>query len=375
MFFIVFGAGYVKVTDEIYYNYVFNYTDHLGNIRSSWTYDDKAGGLKIMEESHYYPFGLKHKMYNVQQFVFVSPPDGSPEYMAPVLMEGGSKPLINPYKYKYNGKEWQDDLGVNMYDYGARNYDAAIGRWMNIDPLAEISRRWSPYNYAMNNPIFFIDPDGKKVINGHQVQRDEALKTKNEAKSDFDSKYSSENMSKKDFDSKEKWNDYKESKKILNDANKNYEKAQADFDKVQSIIDNFSNIDPDNFNRIDNLTYKNNQNEEQNIDVIVSVKNSYEYGGAKNEFSYNPIDGNIRSNKVWVRIDGSMSNNGYAVPHEFGHIVGMAESPAAYYNATRVTHDCQDPKNRNSIQSKSAMDWQERYIKLYNKKYGNNPGK
>src|SRR5690606_27955377 len=135
------AEGYVKATrldksqTELSFNYIYNYTDHLGNVRLSYTLDPQAGTLKIVDETeargsrmpkkrrshktndseqnHYYPFGLRHEIHY--------PSSRIRDFRAAEGLNGGqvgdSVELENvtktEYMYKYNGKEWQDELGLD----------------------------------------------------------------------------------------------------------------------------------------------------------------------------------------------------------------------------------------------------------------------
>ena len=95
---------------------------------------------------YYYPFGLTYNSYS----------------------RGNSA----PQDYLYNGKEIQNELDLGWYDYQARQYDPAIGRFLSIDPAASLMRRFSPYAYAFDNPVRFTDPDGMIPFDGVERRDD-----------------------------------------------------------------------------------------------------------------------------------------------------------------------------------------------------------
>ena len=110
----------------------FNLRDHLGNVRVVIRKGGN-GQAEIVQQKGYYPFGGEISQFSTG---------------------------TGTNRHWYNGKELQDDLNLYWYDYGARFYDPELARWHTIDNKAEKYYQFSPYVYAANNPIRFIDPDG-----------------------------------------------------------------------------------------------------------------------------------------------------------------------------------------------------------------------
>jgi len=122
--------------------------DHLGNVRAVFDYS------KPQSENHYYPFGLP-----IHNLCSSTAPEGKEN------------------RYLYNGKELQDDLGLNWMDYGFRMYDPVLGRFPSLDPKADEFNWVSPYNYAENRPIDGIDLWGlqwKSIHDWNQEITDQA---------------------------------------------------------------------------------------------------------------------------------------------------------------------------------------------------------
>jgi RHS repeat-associated protein len=112
--------------------------DHVGNVRVSFTKGSDGVTPRILQENHYYPFGMP-------------------------LRGLSERPAGTEGRVGYGGKEITDTRGLNWYHYGARYYDPELGRWHVTDPGDQYH---SPYAFAANNPVRFVDPTGGSVEDG-----------------------------------------------------------------------------------------------------------------------------------------------------------------------------------------------------------------
>ncbi len=155
------GEGRVVFSTDGMQHYQYRIADHLGNTAVYFedlngdgliTSDAAAGApseVEVLQRSYYYPFGLP--MRSLWDFS-ADPTAPWPTQTTPTQ------------RYLYNGKELHAELGLNWYDYGARWYDAAVGRFPCIDPLAERFAWVSPYNYAENEPVGHVDLWGLQAV-------------------------------------------------------------------------------------------------------------------------------------------------------------------------------------------------------------------
>ncbi|MGB3655671.1 MAG: RHS repeat-associated core domain-containing protein, partial [Rivularia sp. (in: cyanobacteria)] len=138
--------GYIEPDGAGGYDYVYQYKDHLGNIRVSYSDmngDGSVSSAEIMSEKNYYPFGLQHKGYN--------------------NVVNGTE---NNYKH-FQGQELHEDLDLNWLEFKYRFYNPALARFHNIDPLAQEYAYQSPYNFSENRVIDGVELEGAERLSVH----------------------------------------------------------------------------------------------------------------------------------------------------------------------------------------------------------------
>jgi len=289
----------------------------------------------VLEENHYYPFGMLNTQLAAQSI---------------------SKPLNF---YKYNGKELQKDLNLELLDYGARFYDPVLGRFNTIDPKAYKYFSTSPYSYCANNPISRIDPTGKEWI----------ISTSKDKKGNLH------------------YNIYLTAVIVNESSDKNINKNQLENSTRVEMYRVFGNIK--NVNFVIDLKTVDDKSEikgEEHIIHVVDPTNDNLYTGKddKGNKVYTIGKGDMKGLNVYVSTDlaketisayydkegaayGGKNGNTRSIAHEFGHTAGWIhpdDALGAHWGYENQYLDKRSNENQYNLM------WYSKYV---SEKFGLNP--
>ncbi|HLP96409.1 MAG TPA: RHS repeat-associated core domain-containing protein [Saprospiraceae bacterium] len=340
---IYHGEGRCTPNGASAFYYEYTIKDHLGNARINFRANGAA--VTFLQELHYYPFGM--------------------------LMEGIGTAQVTNNGYKYNGKELNEDLGLNLHDYGARWYDASLGRWWSVDLLVEKYSNSSPFSFSLNNPIRYLDFAGMAVINGYQEARDHASDRLNMAKENLNS-YSGEDKKA-----------LKKLKREVKDAQRAFDRIDAKYQSVETAIRDLKEYNSQEYKDLnslqdaegnfvnvyiqeeDHLADDNGQTlsgkTETLPDRVLEIINA-ETGDKKLVASVQSRHG---SNTATIVINSNEPSKGETLAHEGGHVLYNVPNLATYLlwrkaNPNKDGHAKGDPSGERAFK--------EQGIYLKNKK-------
>jgi RHS repeat-associated protein len=222
----------------------------------------------------------------------------------------------------FTGKERDSETGFSYF--GARYYDSDIlTGWLSVDPMADKYPSLSPYAYCGWNPVRLVDPDGEDIINAYEKYKNNKQEIENlkERKKNAETRQERREI---------QWQ--------INNAESNYDK----YLKVEKMLDDFKNTEPEDYKKLDNLIYNGT---ELDITIYISDDKKSSEGGYGKIESYFTLDENKQINispiKITIYRDAFLGSNNtgkLTLANEFGDVIFMTTRPEKSYVEQRLNY-------------------------------------